>query len=66
MEIVDLIIDKSKTPSDSTRAPAKADAPAPPLESQLIKQAKTNTPAIMTYPKSPDTVSLRHPCQPQR
>ena len=57
MEILDLTIDKSKTPSDGTRTPAKTDALAPPPENQSIKQAKTNTPAIMARPNSPDTVS---------
>ena len=57
MEVVDLTIDKSKTPSDGTMTPAKIDAPAPPPENQSIKQAETNTPAIRTRPKSPDTVS---------
>ena len=65
MEIVDLTIDKSKTPSDGTRAPAKTDALAPQPERQSIKQAKNCTPTIMTRPKSPDSVP-RHPFQPQR
>ena len=65
MEIVDLTIDKSKTPSDGTRTPAKTDALSPPPERQSIKQAKTCTPTIMTRPKSPDSVP-RHPFQPLR
>ena len=65
MEIVDLTIDKSKTPSDGTRTPAKTDALAPPPENQSIKQAKTNTPAIMARPDSPDTVSAQAITEPE-